>query len=90
MSNVFLINYISFVCLKFKLNTILYFREDLEEDEFEETKAETLDQLKEFKASLDKMLGGNLSLVDEFNGMQLVSGLNTAEFALAQVYTFTS
>jgi len=44
----------------------------LEDDEFEETKAETLDQLKEFKASLDKMLGGNLSLVDEFNGMQLV------------------
>ena len=47
----------------------------MEEDEFEETKAETLDQLKEFKASLDKMLGGNLSLVDEFNGMQLVSGV---------------
>lgn len=46
-------------------------RDDLEEDEFEETKAETLDQLKEFKASLDKMLGGNLSLVDQFNGMQL-------------------
>lgn len=49
------------------------FREDLDDDEFEETKSETLDQLKEFKSSLDKMLGGNLSLVDEFNGMQLVN-----------------
>ncbi|XP_067951073.1 protein LZIC-like [Watersipora subatra] len=46
-------------------------RDDLDDEEFEETKAETLDQLQEFKSSLDKMLAGNLSLVDDFNGMQL-------------------
>ena len=48
------------------------FRDDLEDDEYEETKSETLDQLKEFKASLDKMMHGDMSLVDQFNGMQLV------------------
>lgn len=46
-------------------------REDLEEEEYEETKNETIDQLKEFKDSLDKMTKGNVSLVDELNGMQL-------------------
>ena len=45
----------------------------MEDDEFEETKRETLDQLKEFKSSLDRMLGANLSLVDDFNSMQSVS-----------------
>lgn len=44
----------------------------MEEDEYEETKNETLEQLKEFKTSLDKMLEGNLSLVDQLGGMQLV------------------
>lgn len=44
---------------------------DLEPEEYEETKNETIEQLKEFKESLDKMVGGDLSLVDELNGMQL-------------------
>ena len=47
-------------------------REDLEPEEYEDTKNETIEQLKEFKESLDKMMGGDLSLVDELNGMQLV------------------
>jgi hypothetical protein len=51
---------------------IFFYREDLEEDEYEETKNETIEQLKEFKDSLDKMTKGNVSLVDELNGMQLV------------------
>lgn len=46
-------------------------RDDLEPEEYEETKKETIEQLKEFKESLDKMVGGDLSLVDELNGMQL-------------------
>ncbi|XP_064598869.1 protein LZIC-like [Liolophura sinensis] len=46
-------------------------REDLDADEYEETKGDTMEQLKEFKESLDKMMEGNLSLVDELNGMQL-------------------
>lgn len=32
-----------------------------------------MDQLTEFKESLDNMVGGNLSLVDQLSGMQLVS-----------------
>lgn len=51
---------------------LIYFREDLDEDEYEDTKKDTLEQLKEFKDSLDKMMGGDLSLVDELNSMQLV------------------
>jgi len=50
-------------------------REDLEAEEYEETKSETLEQLREFKDSLDNMVGGNLSLVDELNSMQLVSNV---------------
>ncbi|KXJ22578.1 protein LZIC [Exaiptasia diaphana] len=46
-------------------------REDLDEDEYEETKKETLEQLKEFKVSLDKMLAGDMTLVDDLNSMQL-------------------
>ena len=37
---------------------------------------DTLEQLKEFKKSLDKMLDGNLSLVDELGSMQLVGYIN--------------
>ena len=53
------------------------FREDLEPEEYEDTKNETIEQLKEFKDSLDKMVGGDLSLIDELNGMQLVRNLIT-------------
>lgn len=52
---------------------IISIRDDLDADEYEETKQETMDQLSEFKESLDNMVGGNLSLVDQLNGMQLVS-----------------
>lgn len=48
-------------------------REDLEPEEYEETRNETLDQLKDFNESLTKMKGGNMSLVDDVNRMQLVS-----------------
>ncbi|BFZ23904.1 hypothetical protein BsWGS_26943 [Bradybaena similaris] len=44
---------------------------DLEPSEYEETKNETLEQLKEFQANLTRMVQGNLSLVDELGGMQL-------------------
>ncbi|XP_029435137.1 protein LZIC isoform X2 [Rhinatrema bivittatum] len=46
-------------------------REDLDEDEFEETKRETLEQLSEFNDSLKKIVSGNMTLVDELNAMQL-------------------
>lgn len=56
-----------------QFNVTVFNREDLEEDEYEETKSETVDQLKEFNESLEKMKHGNLSLVDDVNSMQLVS-----------------
>ena len=47
-------------------------RSDLEPVEYEETKRETLAQLEEFGNSLNKMKGGNLSLVNDLNRIQLV------------------
>lgn len=46
-------------------------RDDLDEDEYEETKTETLEQLKEFQQSLNKMVAGDMTLVDELSCMQL-------------------
>lgn len=48
-----------------------HFRADLDADEYEETKSETLEQLKEFNESLMKMKGGDMTLVNELNRMQL-------------------
>lgn len=50
----------------------LYSREDLDEEEYEETKKETLEQLSEFNDSLKKIMTGDMTLVDELSGMQLV------------------
>ena len=46
-------------------------KDDLDEDEYEETRTETLEQMSEFNESLTKMKEGNLSLVNHVNGMQL-------------------
>ncbi|RVE70466.1 hypothetical protein OJAV_G00064280 [Oryzias javanicus] len=46
-------------------------REDLDEEEYEETKKETLEQLAEFNDSLKKIMSGDMTLVDELSGMQL-------------------
>ncbi|KAM4703318.1 protein LZIC [Rhinophrynus dorsalis] len=46
-------------------------REELDIDEYEETKKETLEQLSEFNDSLKKIMSGNMTLIDELSGMQL-------------------
>lgn len=46
-------------------------REELDDDEYEETKKETLEQLSEFNDSLKKIMTGDMTLVDELSGMQL-------------------
>ncbi|KFO31582.1 Protein LZIC [Fukomys damarensis] len=46
-------------------------RDELDTDEYEETKKETLEQLSEFNDSLKKIMSGNMTLVDELSGMQL-------------------
>jgi len=48
------------------------FREDLDEDEYITVKEETIEQLKEFNDSLTRMKGGDLSLVNDLNRIQLV------------------
>lgn len=45
----------------------------MDEDEYEETKKETVEQLKEFKETLEKFAAGNVTLVDEISSMQLVN-----------------
>eukprot|EP01147_Barroeca_monosierra_P010101 gene10101-2268_t len=57
--------------LMVQLRDLEELREDLDNDEYEETKQETIDQLKEFQESLSKMTQGNMSLVDEIGAMQL-------------------
>lgn len=44
----------------------------MDEEEYEETKKETLEQLEEFNDSLKKIMTGDMTLVDELGGMQLV------------------
>ncbi|OQR72835.1 protein LZIC-like [Tropilaelaps mercedesae] len=46
-------------------------RQDLDEEEYQETKEDTLEQLKEFQKSLNKMLKGDMTLVDSFSRLQL-------------------
>ncbi|XP_065060911.1 protein LZIC-like [Rhopilema esculentum] len=46
-------------------------KDDLDEEEYEETKTETLEQLKEFENTLKKMIAGDMTLVDHLNNMQL-------------------
>tara|TARA_R110002050_G_scaffold210110_1_gene346072 strand:- start:146 stop:355 length:210 start_codon:yes stop_codon:yes gene_type:complete len=47
-------------------------REDLDDDEYDEQKKETIEQLKEFQITLKKMMSGDMSLVDELGAVQLV------------------
>ena len=47
-------------------------KEELEEEEYQQTKRETLEQLQEFEASLQKLQGGGgLSLVSELDAVKL-------------------
>lgn len=58
--------------LTFTHMLFVYSREELDEEEYEETKKETLEQLSEFNDSLKKIMTGDMTLVDELSGMQLV------------------
>lgn len=52
---------------------VSHHREDMDPSEYEETRQETVDQLKEFNESLSKLTSGDMTLVNEINRMQLVS-----------------
>mmetsp|Transcript_12244 Transcript_12244/g.18543 ORF Transcript_12244/g.18543 Transcript_12244/m.18543 type:complete len:191 (+) Transcript_12244:67-639(+) len=46
-------------------------REDFDDDEYEESRQDTIQQMKEFEQSLMKMKEGNMTLVDEIGSVQL-------------------
>mmetsp|Transcript_25198 Transcript_25198/g.42206 ORF Transcript_25198/g.42206 Transcript_25198/m.42206 type:complete len:172 (-) Transcript_25198:131-646(-) len=54
-----------------QLSDLEELRSDLDDDEYAETKAETLQQLEEFKSSLHKMMSGDITLQDELGAMKL-------------------
>ncbi|KFW83741.1 Protein LZIC, partial [Phalacrocorax carbo] len=65
-------------------------REELDADEYEETKKETLEQLSEINDSLKKIMSGDMTLVDELSGMQLLvaigSGHSCSLAAISQAF----
>ncbi|EAY22944.1 leucine zipper protein, putative [Trichomonas vaginalis G3] len=46
-------------------------KDQLTEEEITETKAETMDELREFRDSLDRMLAGDMTLMTELSAMRL-------------------
>lgn len=48
-------------------------KNDIDENEYEETKSETLEQLQEFNSSLTKMMSGDMTLVDQLGSVQLAT-----------------
>ena len=46
-------------------------RDELDDDEYEESKAESMQELKEFEASLKEMTEGNMDLVSDLSRIQL-------------------
>ena len=54
-----------------QLEDLEEFRGELDDDEYEETKAETMEQLREFEASLEALTAGDMTLVSDLNSVQL-------------------
>lgn len=50
-----------------------FFRNDLTEDEYESMKEETLDQIQEFTATLDRLNKGDVTLNSKISSMRHVS-----------------
>lgn len=65
-------------------------RDDLDQDEYEETKRETVDQLKEFKESLVKFAAGDVTLVDEISAMQLVNNAFSLNIVFLSRFCFAT
>lgn len=54
------------------ISFMIYFRSDIDNEEYEDIKQDTMDQLKELNDSLSKLVKGDISLVNAFGAMQLV------------------
>ena len=63
-------------------------REDLDDDEYEESMSDTREQLTELQGNYDKLTEGNMSLITETGAMRLVrSRLPTHEHAQLTQHT---
>ncbi|EKX50704.1 hypothetical protein GUITHDRAFT_66454 [Guillardia theta CCMP2712] len=61
-------------------------KDDLDEDEYESTKQDTLNQLREFEQSLQKMIAGDITLVNDLGGMRLaIQGAVSQAFRTPEV-----
>lgn len=65
----FIYLYIYFFC---ELYQLFRYRGTLDETDYQECKEDTMEQLREFNDSLQRMISGNMTLVDELGAMQLV------------------
>lgn len=54
-----------------QLSDLEEMKDDLDDDEYEQTRKETMDQLQEFEVSLQKILEGNITLVSDIGSVQL-------------------
>ena len=54
-----------------QLSDLEELRDELDDDEYEETRADTLTQLEEFKASLARMAAGDVTLVNELESIRV-------------------
>lgn len=57
--------------LTLQLSDLEEFRSDLADDEYTTIRDDTLEQLREFNKTLEKMVAGDFTLVDKFGAMQL-------------------
>ncbi|XP_015184212.1 PREDICTED: protein LZIC-like isoform X1 [Polistes dominula] len=48
-------------------------KDEMTEEEYEETEKETIEQLREFNESLQRMISGNMTLINQFGAMQLAT-----------------
>lgn len=70
------------ICLQ---NTFLFvfFRNDLAPDEYESMKEDTVDQIKDFTVTLDRMNKGDITLNNKFSTMRAVNMNDTLQFRIS-------
>lgn len=54
-----------------QLSDLEEYRDELDDDEYEEMRADTLTQLEEFKASLARMVAGDVTLLNELESIRV-------------------
>lgn len=55
----------------------IFNRVTLDETDYQECKEDTMEQLREFNDSLQRMISGDMTLIDELGAMQLVNNISS-------------